>query len=87
MTADGPARHLQRSDRSLTEEKRTLRGHRNLFAFDPRRILVTVNCRSAKGSLDHLVGGPEQRLRNAEAKSFWRSLRHTESADTASIRK
>ena len=79
MTADGPARHLQRSDRSLTEEKRTITRTSQFVCFSTRhRTLVTVNCRSAKGSLDHLVGGPEQRLRNAEAKSFWRSLRHTE---------
>ena len=32
-------------------------------AIDPTRHFATVNCRIAKGSLDHLVGNGEQRRR------------------------
>ena len=35
---------------------------------DPKRHFARVNCRAAKGSLDHLVGGHEQGLRHGEAE-------------------
>jgi hypothetical protein len=37
---------------------------------DPLRHFVTVNFRTAKGSLDHLVGAAEQRERECEAEGL-----------------
>ena len=37
-------------------------------AYDPKQPFATVNCRIAKGSLDHLVGAGEDRLRNRKPK-------------------
>ena len=45
-------------------------GHCNSVVPDPKRRFPTANYRTAKGSLDHLVGGGEERLRNAQAKGF-----------------
>jgi hypothetical protein len=42
-------------------------GHQN-DVVDPSRHFGTANCRIAKGSFNHLVGGGKQRLRNAEAE-------------------
>src|SRR5215471_13503195 len=43
-----------------------------MSAFDPKRTFDSVNCRIAKGSFDHLVGGSLQRQRHAmvAAKRF-----------------
>jgi hypothetical protein len=41
-----------------------------MSARDLERTFATVNCRFAKSSIDHLVGGGEQFVRNGEAKSF-----------------
>ncbi len=38
------------------EHKRTLRGHHECVAIDPKRRFAAVNFRTAKGSFDHLVG-------------------------------
>jgi hypothetical protein len=39
-----------------------------MSAFDPKRTFDSVNCRIAKGSFDHFVGGSLQRQWHADAK-------------------
>ena len=56
----------------LTGAKRTLSSHRKSVAPDPSRHFAALNCRSAKGSLDHVGGGHKQGLQHSDP---WRSLR------------
>jgi hypothetical protein len=44
----------------------TLRDDRNSVDRDPFRHFATVNCRSAKGLFDHLVGADEDRRGDAD---------------------
>jgi hypothetical protein len=41
-----------------------------LHSQDPKRRFVTIICRIAIGSSDHLVGAREQRRRDSQTKGF-----------------
>jgi len=62
------SRHVgPRQPRQLSGVKRTPQISAAAAANDPERRFATVNCRGAKGLLDHLVGKGEQRSRYGEA--------------------
>jgi hypothetical protein len=48
--------------------KRSPRFDRAAAAPDPQRHFAAINCGTAKGLFDHLVGAREQRWRHVEAK-------------------